>query len=195
MKTLWQRAPRRRLTVALGTIVVAIAVLAPSALANMFSIGGSMEGDLKVDPGTTLSIGYDLAVPGTHQAMTVAVVHPGVDLPWTCVSGPGSGVINVAAPDASYDIPQNNGAWYPSGDQASPSVWQGHVVVPNVCNSGRVRFQRGGTFTADLQASDTTEQVSVRWHYSAKAAPNGSWSGTAHLFPSPLDESGSGGTL
>jgi hypothetical protein len=66
MKALRHRALRRRLTIAVATGVAATVLFAPSALATMFSMNGSMEGDLKVDPGARLSIGYDLAVPGTH---------------------------------------------------------------------------------------------------------------------------------
>jgi hypothetical protein len=41
-------------------------------------------------------------------------------------------------------------AWNPSGDQASPLVYQGTTTVPDLCSGGPVRLDGGGTFTATI---------------------------------------------
>ncbi len=50
---------------------------------------------------------------------------------------------------------------------------------------GLITLKAGGVFTADLQASDTTHAVHVRWHSSANGS-SGSWSGTGSFLPDPL---------
>ena len=43
----------------------------------------------------------------------------------------------------------------------------------------------GGTFSADLQASDVSHSISVRFHYSANGT-SGSWSATKAFTPDAL---------
>ena len=43
--------------------------------------------------------------------------------------------------------------------------------IPDLCNGGLVRLQKGGTFTATVASTETSNKVNVRWHYSADGAP------------------------
>ncbi|HXB54825.1 MAG TPA: hypothetical protein VN461_08590 [Vicinamibacteria bacterium] len=178
--------PNRRGLVA---AVIGMSVILFSALpllAGSISMGPqAMEGDLKVSPGTVLMAGYDFTIPGSHPANTVQFVKASVTFQAQCVSGTGGGTIVVFLSGDSITVPQNSSGWFPSGDQSSPLVYQGSVAVPDLCKGGLVRLQNGGTFSADLQASDTTQSVHVRWHYSANGS-SGSWSGTASFRPGPL---------
>jgi hypothetical protein len=114
----------------------------------------AMEGDLKVAPGTTLKAGYDLTVPGYTSPVTINVTNPKVEFDNVhCASGatPTQSSFTVTMPNASYQITST--AWYPSGDQASPLVYEGSILVPNLCPGGtdhRVRLDKGGTFTASV---------------------------------------------
>ena len=103
----------------------------------------AMEGDLKVAPGTALLVGYDFTIPGNHPEATVSFLDASVAFQATCVSGPAQGTIVVALADASYTDPQNSSGWYPSGDQHSPSVYQGMTSIPDLCDGGLVRLQAG----------------------------------------------------
>jgi hypothetical protein len=182
-------APRRGLV---GVVVAASVILLVSLplLANPISMGPqAMEGDLKVNPGTVLRAGYDFTIPGSHPADTVQFVNASVTFQAQCVSGTGGGTIVVSLSGNAITVPKNNSDWFPSGDQSSPSVYQGSVAVPDLCNGGLVRLQSGGTFSADLQASDMTHSVHVRWHYSANGS-SGSWSGTTSFTPDPLQGGG-----
>jgi hypothetical protein len=155
-------------------------------LANSISMGPqAMEGDLKVSPGTVLMAGYDFTIPGSHPADSVQFVNAAVTFQAQCVSGTGGGTIVVVLSGNPITVPQNSSSWFPSGDQSSPLVYQGSVAVPDLCNGGLVRLQSGGTFSADLQASDTALSVHVRWHYRANGS-SGSWSGTTSFLPDPL---------
>jgi hypothetical protein len=114
----------------------------------------AMEGDLKVAPGTTLKVGYDLTVPGLSSAVNITVTNPKVTFANVhCASGatPTQSSFTVTMPNATYHVTTT--AWYPSGDQSSPLVYQGSIPVPNLCPGGtdhRVRLDKGGTFTASV---------------------------------------------
>jgi hypothetical protein len=54
-------------------------------------------------------------------------------------------------PNQSYAV--TNKDWYPSGDQHSSLVYQGTITMPDLCGGGRVRLDKGGTFSADISAS------------------------------------------
>ena len=43
-------------------------------------------------------------------------------------------------------------------------------------------LKKGGTFSAQLQSTDTSDKVNVRWHYSADGSAGG-WSGTSSFTP------------
>jgi len=173
----------------LAPLVVGLAVvfLGPSSvLADPISMGPqAMEGNLKVSPGTLLMAGYDFTIPGSHPEVTVQLVNPMVVFMAQCVSGDDAGPIVVLLAGDPSTIPQNNSAWYPSGDQHSPLVYQGSTVVPDLCGGGLITLRKGGTFTAILQASDQSHSVHVRWHYSANGS-SGSWSGTGSFRPGPI---------
>jgi hypothetical protein len=149
----------------------------------------AMEGDLKVMPGTVLLAGYDFTIPGKHPDVIVSFVEASVTFQATCVSGSGGGTIFVALPDASYPDAEDSSAWYPSGDQHSPAVYQGTALVPDICAGGKVRLQAGGTFTATALSTDPSYKVNVRWHYSANGT-SGSWSGTKSVIPGPVSNGG-----
>ncbi len=110
----------------------------------------AMEGDLKVAPGTTLKAGYDFTIPGNNTTLTITVSHAKVVFAVKCVSGaaPSASTFTVPMPAQSYTV--TNSAWYPSGDQSSPLVYQGSIAVPNLCAGGNLDLAKGGTFTATL---------------------------------------------
>jgi hypothetical protein len=171
---------------ALAVAVASILLAAFPLLANPISMGPqAMEGNLKVSPGTILRAGYDFTIPGAHPEIDVAFDNAKVVFQAECVGGGSAGPIFVPLSGGLTTVPKNSSAWYPSGDQHSPAVYQGAVVVPDLCGGGEMTLKSGGTFTADLTASDTTRNVHVRWHYSANGS-SGSWSGTASFEPGPL---------
>jgi hypothetical protein len=141
----------------------------------------AMEGDLKVNPGDLLKVGYDFTMPGSHPAANLQFVGAQVTFSYTCVSVSGTGTFVVPIPDQAYTDPLNNSGWYPSGDQKAASVFQGSLNVPNVCNNGQIRLQKGGTFYSGVTSSDTNDKVNIRWHYSALGSAGG-WSGTKTLM-------------
>jgi hypothetical protein len=171
-------------------LVVAVALAAAALwplplLADPIAMGPqAMEGALKVSPGTVLMAGYDFTIPGAHPAETVQFTNAQVVFQAQCAGG-GGGVIVVPLGDSTTFVPAKSSAWYPSGDQHSPAVYQGSFVVPDICGGETVSLRSGGTFSADL-ASDGNDNVHVRWHYSANGT-SGSWSGTGSFRPGPLE--------
>jgi streptogramin lyase len=153
-------------------------------VARLLTMGPqAMEGDLKLSPGTTLKVGYDFTIPGAHPSDTISFSGAKVVFTYTCTGSTNRGTFTVAIPDATVVDSANSSAWYPSGNQSDPSVYQASISVPNVCPSGSlVRLQQGGTFSTGVNSSGT-DNVHVRWHYSANGS-SGSWSGTATVVPS-----------
>jgi hypothetical protein len=113
----------------------------------------AMEGDLKVTPGTTLKAGYDFTLPGNKQTFNVTFTNPQVVFTVRCVSGaaPSQQTLTVPMGTATYAVPDSQ--WYPSGNQQSDLVYQGSIAVPDLCSGGKVRFDKGGTFSADMTVS------------------------------------------
>ena len=142
----------------------------------------AMEGNLTLSAGDTLQAGYDFTMPGSHPAATVSFIGATVTFAWTCVSGPGSGILVVPLANQSYTDAQGSPDWYPSGEQNSPLVYQGSVAVPNGCNGGPVSFREGGTFSTGISSTDTKDKINIRWHYSGGGSAGG-WSGTKSVVP------------
>jgi hypothetical protein len=142
----------------------------------------AMEGNLHLSPGTTLEAGYDFTMPGSHPGATIYFIGAEVTFAWKCVSGAGSGNLAVPMADQSYTDTQSSSAWFPSGVQSSPLVYQGSTSVPDVCSGGLVSFQPGGTYSTTVSSTDTKDKVNVRWHYSGNGSAGG-WSGTSSVVP------------
>jgi hypothetical protein len=118
---------------------------------NSLSIGPqAMEGDLKVAPGATLRVGYSFTVPGNHATLFITVGNPQVVFNVRCVSGatPSAPTFTVNMPTQTYQVTDDK--WYPSGDQHSSLVYQGSIAVPNLCGGGKLRLDKGGTFSANV---------------------------------------------
>lgn len=116
-----------------------------------FSMGPqSMEGALKVSPGTTLMAGYDFTLPGNHATLTLTVSNAQLVFAVRCVSHatPSASTFTVTMPAQSYTV--TNDQWYPSGDQHSPLVYQGSIAVPDLCAGGQLDLSQGATFSASL---------------------------------------------
>jgi MBG domain (YGX type) len=160
----------------------------------------AMEGDLKVANGSTLRVGYDFTIPGGHGDDLVSFRQAQVSFNWTCTVGTKTGTLVVKMTPDALDMldPADSSGWYPSGDQHDTAVFQGSVVLGNLCPTGSlVRFQKGGTFSAAISEAagpgNTTptagmDKIHVRWHYSGQKDPTtwtaGGWSGTATVVPS-----------
>lgn len=151
--------------------------------APLVSTTQAMDGALKVPQGSTLSAGYDFTMPGAHGAATVSFAGTQVTFQATCASGtPGTETIIVDLPDQSYPDPAGSSSWYPSGDQNSPSTYQGETTVPSFCDPGAlVSLQQGGQFSTRVGSTDSADRVNVRWHYAD--GTGGGWSGTYGVTP------------
>ena len=108
-----------------------------------------MEGALKVSPGSTLKVGYDLTIPGNNSLVDFTVNNPQVVFSVACVSGtPTSKTFTATMPSQSFAF--SGSSWYPSGTQSDSSVYQGSVTVPNLCHGGQLLLSSGGTFSTSV---------------------------------------------
>jgi hypothetical protein len=150
------------------------------AFQGSITTSGSMEGNLPINPGDTISAGYDFTLPGTHPADTISATSGSVLLTVNCPDS-STQPLSIALPSQSYDVPANNSQWFPSGDQKSSLVYQGSVTAPtNLCGGQQGHAPKGATFTENFGAT-TSNKFNVRFHYSDNSA--GGWSGTNTVQP------------
>lgn len=125
------------------------ATISPDCSTGSISIGPStMEGDLKVSPGQSVDFGYRFNV---SAPATVLVMNAQVKFTIRCANGSTpsqSSYTTAMLPTTTYNVTKSG--WNPSNDQQSPLVWQGTFQMPDFCNGGKVRLDKGGTFTANM---------------------------------------------
>ena len=104
----------------------------------------SMEGDLKLSPGTTLKTGYDFTLPGNNASYTATVLNPSVTFIVHCASGASPSAPTFTVPMPTQTYPVSRDAWAPSGDQSSSLVYQGSARRPRSVRrrSGEARPRR-----------------------------------------------------
>ncbi len=194
---------------ALGIGILTLVLLAGPAWATSVTITGSMEGATQASPGDWLSSGYSLTMPGSHAAAAVSFVSAQVVIHGRCASNHATTQdITVPLSGGPYSIGVNNSNWFPDNTQSSAAVYQGAVQTPDFCSGGAIDLSLGATFNSDVQSTDTTDKVNVRFHYN-DAATNGGhtnincsdssqnpfpgvsacsagWSGTTSVIPSAI---------
>lgn len=115
------------------------------------TMGPQAMGNLQVTPGTALAAGYDFTLPKNTNPLTMTVSAAHVTFTVSCVSKavPTAPTLTVPLQAQTYQI--TGAQWYPSGDQSSPLVYQGSILVPALCGpGGAISLSKGGTFTAAL---------------------------------------------
>jgi hypothetical protein len=111
----------------------------------------AMEGDLKLTPGSPLKVGYSFALPGNKLGRTAVVTDAQVVFQLRCENGQPASPSTWTVPIPTQFYAVNGSTWTPSGDQSSPLTYQGSSTVPPACGASRVRFDKGGTFSATFQ--------------------------------------------
>ena len=149
--------------------------LAPVASAQMATLGGSMEGNLTVNPGDIIRAGYDFSMPGTHPASTVTVTGGLVQMNVICPNGIAQ-TLSMTLPEQTFVVGVNDNSWYPSAEQSNSLVYQGTTVAPvTLCGGKAGVAPNGATFTGLFESSDANDPLETRFHYSDKSP--GAWSG------------------
>lgn len=155
---------------------ITVAHAADPTQPGYISINGSMEGNLKITPGDWVDGGYQFSVAG-QPASTVQFAGATLTLNYSCSSNgssPKQYVFNLGS--GPYTTAKGSSAKYPysAGDtngssQNDPAKWEGAVQMPALCGAGNtmwVNAQSGGaTFAANVQSTDTTDKVTVQFHY------------------------------
>jgi hypothetical protein len=190
--------------------VVVAAVFPGSALANNLSISGSMEGSVRISNGDHVSAGYVFTIPGSHPDTHVVFAGAQVLFSGTCSNGSAANTLAVKlspGPAGGYEDPANSPVKLPSNNEASPETYEGSVIA-DVCGGGSATLNAsaGASFSAEVQADQTANQLQVQFHYrdpSAKGKGNyecsaassaslgadvcgASWSATVALAPRPI---------
>src|SRR5215467_161811 len=189
------RPSRRAAMVFVGLALMAPTVLRPEAVLADPSVIPSgtgtlvigpqaIEGNLQIHPGDPLKAGFDFTMPGSHPAAQVTVENGSVSIAVTCSNGSVPPPIALNLPAQTIAVTSNSSAWYPSGNQSDPSVYQGSLAAPDLCAGGTMSAAAGVTFRATVSSTDTTDALHFRFHYSDNTS--GSWSATVSALPVPF---------
>ncbi len=182
--------PRARVAVLATTIAAAAGVLFTSGVASAATVTIPQQGGnhtlSSVSPGSTVVAGYDFE----YVAGKSTIIKSGsavLSVACTDNSTPTQSSITIPMPYQEYLSPaSNSNGWVPSGDQTSPSVYQGSLVLPDLCSGGTMTIgQSMGPFTADVY-SDAGQGLNFRWHYALGSDLGSSWSATKSVTPDPL---------
>jgi serine protease AprX len=179
-----------------GVLDVAAAVNDTESLAQPYGsvlVAGSMEGNLKIEPGDTLEAGYGFSMPGSHPGAIVQFALPSVSIPLSCTSGGayvGTATINLRG--GPYIELMNEAASLPTSAQSSPASYQGSTTAPNLCNGG-VMYGASAGMSTELISTDATDPVDVEFHYSdPQRDASAAWSSPSSAVPvDPLSISSS----
>ena len=137
-------------------------------------------GSGKVEPGSTLTAGYDFTIPGKHPATDVLFVDGQVTFEATCTVRHRRRDDHGAA--AEPGVPrrgEREGLVPERRPQIGPHV-AGIDHRSRPLRRGQVRLGKG-TFSARVLATTTPVKVNFRWHYLS-----GGWSGTYSVTPDPV---------
>jgi hypothetical protein len=138
-----------------------------------FTIGpSSMEGHLKIPPGSWFNGGYSFkSVSGSHAATSFTVTAK-VEVPVTCPYGGGpGGTILIPLGTRTYNVPAGNTNWLPTGDANSILSWMGAVMSPDLCGGFPMDNAKGAIFTATVsQDPPSGSLVDFRFKYRDPAA-------------------------
>jgi hypothetical protein len=196
---------RRRMWLSLGAGVMLLAaqvamrveaaapLVSPSGVGTVLLGPQAMAGDLKINPGDVLRAGFDFSMPGGHPATTAVFTSGYVALLVTCPNG-SSPALTIPLHDQTVVDPEDSTAWYPSGDQSSPLVYQGTLIAPDLCTGAVMDDARGALFTTAFAATDTVDRFSFRFHYGDNST-SGGWSGTAQRTAAPVAKTVAQATL
>ncbi|HUC36827.1 MAG TPA: hypothetical protein VMR97_06875 [Acidimicrobiales bacterium] len=190
--------------VAAAVLLVSTAAWAASNTVTIPSQGGNTK--VVVSPGQLVYAGYDFTYPSiapNTTSVTTEINNTSAVLSVGCDDGstPSQSSITITIPDENYTA--NAGNWAPSSDQSDPSVYQGSIAMPDLCNGGAMDVGQNkgantmgpfnGDFYSSAASSDPSQDtVHVRWHYgtasdlSSNGGTGTSWSSTQSGTPDPL---------
>ena len=174
-------------------VEAAAPLVSPSGVGAVVLGPQAMEGDLKIHPGDVLRAGFEFTMPGGHPATTAVFTSGYVALQVTCPNS-SSPPLTIPLHDQTVVDPEDSTAWYPSGDQSSPLVYQGTLIAPDLCAGAVMDDARGALFTTAFAATDTVDRFSFRFHYSDNST-SGGWSGTAQRTAAPVAKTVAQATL
>jgi len=134
----------------------------------------SPDGNVRVQPGDAVKVGYAFSLPGKHAAGSVVFARTTATFTAQCVGKPGNTTFTVSLPRKAYAFDANGTGWIPTAEPKDPAGYQVSSLVPNLCAGGLISLASGGSFSTLFRTSAGTK-LSVRWHFSAAGSPGG-WS-------------------
>ncbi|MCW5849553.1 MAG: hypothetical protein KIT87_05695 [Anaerolineae bacterium] len=155
-----------------------------SAASNVSIVRQTMEGNLKIKPGSWVAAGYVFRVKNGHPAMTVRVKQAQVVVNMRCEQSKKLAQIIIPLHAdvgyVDYPIAASDDTWRPTKDTNEAYGYQGAGRAPTVlCAEGEMIISDspagGVTFTAEVKATSLVNDIEIKFHYrvpEAKGKPN-----------------------
>jgi hypothetical protein len=163
------------LNLALVPVVLAVVATVLFTAYNI-AISSWAGGSLSFLPGSWVSAGYDVSMPGNHHAAAIYMTNATVALNVSCArGGPIAGVITVPLSKGPVLISTNSDSNYPDpkGMQSNSLKYQGAVMAPAICGAGNPMYnsnkEGGAYFFAEVKSNDTLDKIHVKFHYAVPA--------------------------
>ena len=150
-----------------------------SAASNVNFVRQTMEGTLKLKPGSWVAAGYVFRVKNAHPAIAVRIKQPQVVLNLRCEQS--KKLVTMTVPlHASigymdYTVAAGDDSWRPTKDTNEADGYQGAGRVPwTLCAPGELLVSDGASggvnFTAEVKATSLTSDIEMKFHYRAPEA-------------------------
>ena len=146
---------------------------------------GSMDGTLKITPGSPLEAGYAFTMPGTHPSAVVQVVGASVTLPVSCTpSGASTASITVNLTEGPYTDAAGSAATLPTSSESGASSFQGMTLAPGLCGAAAM-YSSGAELTGQVVSTDPLNALNFQFHYldAAILGAHASWSALSSQTP------------
>jgi hypothetical protein len=139
---------------------------------------------MRIQPGEMLEGGYAFSVPGPNSTAFDQILAASVTIPVSCSwTGTTVGWIVVNLASGPYVVLARSNKWIPAGDATNPSSYQGATLAPDLCN-GQTMYSNGANFSAEVNSTDTTDNVEVEFHYqNVTSGRTVDWSSTQTVTP------------
>jgi hypothetical protein len=155
---------------------------APAGIAPIPGIGkhltyvGSMEGALKILPGSWVNGGLHLKLSQKNASAVTGTVTGSILVPVHCGGphGPLASTSPITIPfTVPFTIPMNSTDWVPTPDQNSIDAWANAVQAGALCGANTPMYNsEGATLDAIVSSTSHTGVINLQWHYRVPAAKN-----------------------
>jgi len=137
----------------------------------------SLSGSGQVNPGESISAGYDVAFGGGQPATRVQVSGATATIELSCKQNqPPAGQLVIQLSSSTYDLAAGDSGWHATASPQDAAGYQGAGAAPDLCAGKKMwvdtHSSGGVTYSATLSSWDTQDAIQIRFHAVDAGAAN-----------------------